>query len=217
MPNCIKNNVPTDKLPAELNRRRIVIIDMLVYELLLRDHEVTHNPSKTLRKARVPEDWLCEKLTIDGVDIEVALRQARAGDNRLKARLTWEWPDELNRWQKHAVTTVSEPKAGWNSVQFADLVIEELDAAKRAAGEAALNAELGAQCKAIKQAYSDIDFRLAANAAHGGRDRFGPFHLEIFGLCPHLVVRVLDLLRAANEADNCGAKELDPDTRSTLN
>jgi hypothetical protein len=205
MPKLTINHVAAPKLPAEIRRRRAALIDMLVEELDTLGHKVKHEGNKKQRAKRAPEDFLVERIVIDGVPVELqvcAMSDATSLRNKLRVRYSYVDP---GRDKISYPATASEPRGGWDITKFAGRVVEQVERGKRDYAAAALEEIAAQMAEAIRKEYSDLDHRFyVSGSRYVGDDDFGPLTLNISGLCAHLVVDILDRVKRAHEQGTCG-------------
>ena len=204
MPKLTIKTVSESKIAAEVRRRRAALIDMLVEELDLLGHEVKHEPNAKMRQKRAADDSLVEQIEVDGVPIELSVC-AKTDDgalrNRLKLAFDYVHPDE-----KHLVypQRAAEPKSGWDINKLAERIIERVDLGKQSYANFAREKAGEKLAEAIRQQFPNIEssFYLEVSRWQGKHD-LGPFRLTLRGLCPQLVVLILEKLQEVADAEHC--------------
>lgn len=217
MPKLKINAVKSDKLPTEIRRRRAALIDMLADELDTLGYEVTHEPNEKMRKKRAPDDALTERIIVDSIPIGIEVTGMTDEDllrNKLKLRFSFIRSGED---RMRYPSTAKEPNGGWDITKLAQRIANEADSGKEVYARDAAEKIGEAMAKVITDQFSHLDHRFYIEASsYIGDDDFGPLVLRVRGLCPHLVVEILQRMTRADHDGMCGdAPERHPPTPSS--
>ena len=201
-------NVAMKNLNSELRRRRGTLIDALCEELLIMDRSVEHEPLIKQRELRRPNDYLTERITVDGIAMEVKVRASLVDGslmNRLELRYGFVDP-ETDRVVSFAF--VREPKGGFDIISLTQRFMRKVNNGAIIQVRLAILDQAQDAADHINNAFgaSPANFLVRARS-HIGDEDFGPLEVSFQGLCSHLVVKLIKVIIQAHENDGCGGEE----------